>query len=100
MSVTCLAAILKRPGGSVEMFVAAFRAVVLRSTTPCGPGDGNTIHLPTLLARTGRAAIYTERHGDRVCHLSLIRPPATELSYSRVMANALRKTEACTLRMN
>jgi hypothetical protein len=63
---------------SVEMFVAAVRAIVLRSTTPCGPGDGNTIRLPTLLALTGRAAIYTERQGDRVYHLSVIRPPATE----------------------
>jgi len=80
MPVTSLAAMLKRQRQSVEMFVAAFRAIVLRSTTPCGPGDGNTIHLPTLLALTGRAALYTERQGDRVYHLSVIRPPATELA--------------------
>jgi len=71
---------LKRQRESVEMFVAGFTAIGLRSTTPCGPEDGNTIHLPTLLALRGRAAIYTERQGDRVYHLSLIRPPATELA--------------------
>jgi len=62
------------------MFVAGFTVIELRSTTPCGPGEGNTIHLPTLLALTGRVAIYTERQGDRVYHLSLIRPLATELA--------------------
>jgi len=62
------------------MFVAVFSAIAVWSTTPSGPEYGNTIHLPTLRALTGRVAIYTGRQDDGVYHLSLIRPPVTELA--------------------